>query len=135
MVDDLPYNVFVMYGSFYRPLIGNYSPDHTLLSQTILANALGVGRAYNIGPYEAISIGTAPNVPYANLHYINGTYDTDDEMSGFAINTGLRFVSYGASVNYTYWNTADKTYETEIHNFHLAAMYGPVIANYEVKLL
>ena len=32
MVDDLPFNVFAMYG-YYRPLFGNYSPDHTALAQ------------------------------------------------------------------------------------------------------
>ena len=123
MADDLPYNTFVMYG-FYRPLFGNYSPDHTLLSQKLQALALGAGTAYNIGPYEAITIGTAPNVPYANIHLISrdpipGDIDSDSssDLEGFALNTGLRFVSYGASINYSYWKSENKSQklESELH--------------------
>jgi hypothetical protein len=130
MADDLPYNVFVMYG-FYRPLIGNYTPDHTLLSQKMLAVALGEGSGYNIGPYETLSIGTAPNVPYANIHLITGSMNPDSAPEGFVLNTGLRFVSYGASVNYTYWNTVNDETTSEIHSVHLGGMFGPAVINYE----
>lgn len=134
MADDLPYNVFLMYG-YYRPLFGNYSPDHTLLSQRMTAQALNAGTAYRIGPFETLSIGTAPNVPYANIHMISGSMNPNSKIEGFAINTGLRFVSYGASANYTYWSTKDEDLETEMHSVHLAGKLGPIVANYEALSL
>lgn len=130
MVDDLPYNVFAMYG-FYKPLFGNYSPDHTLLSQKMTANTLNVSSAYSIGPYEAISVGTAPNVPYGNLHLITGPMGGESDIAGYALNTGLRFVSYGASVNYSYWNTEDGDLNSVMHSLHLGAKFGIAIINYE----
>jgi hypothetical protein len=112
MADDLPYNVFVM-GGYYRPLFGNYVPDHTTLGQRMLAYALSDGpNAYSL-IYKAVSVGTAPNVPYLNLHYIGDNVgagrqaDTggNDNTKGIAANIGLRFVSFGASVNYSVWRT------------------------------
>ena len=108
MVDDLPYNVFVT-GGYYRPLFGNYVADHYALAQVMQGQTLG-SAPYNL-LFKAFTIGTAPNVPYANIHYIakNIAKGTDDKTTGFAANLGLRFVSYGASVNYSLWSTDDKT--------------------------
>lgn len=106
MVDDLPYNVFVM-GGYYKPIFGNYTPDHYALSQIMIANTMNGGKPY-AQLFKAFSVGTAPNVPYANLHYIAKDMTIDqkaDETTGFAVNLGLRFVSYGASVNYSVWST------------------------------
>lgn len=139
MVDELPYNVFVMHG-FYKPLFGNYSPDHTLLSQKMLGSAIGLGSVYNSPAFETTSIGTAPNVPYANLHVITGSLnEAIDDYSGLVLNTGLRFVSYSASANYTYWQSegeisAGNKRSTTAHSLHLAGKLGRFIMNYEFAL-
>lgn len=117
LIEDLPYNFLVMTG-YYRPLFGNDHSDHTALAQKILASATGtVGGAYNIN-YKATTIGTAPNVPYLNVHLIHknmGVADpSKDKTSGFGFNAGLRGVSYGWSTNYSYYRTKDTTTETEI---------------------
>lgn len=112
MVDNLPYNVFVK-GGLYRPLFGQYVPDHNQLSQRMFAWATtGVTRSQAI-TFQSFSLGTAPNVPFANVHYIGGAKVTGsaqplDKTRGFAFNGGLRFVSYGGNVNYSYWNTSKK---------------------------
>ena len=129
LVDDLPYNIFIMSG-YYRPLFGNYSPDHTLLSQELQARALGVGRSYLVGPYRAVSVGTAPNVPYANLHLIDDNIN-NSQMMGFVVNLGLRFVKKSASVNYSYWDTKNRNLITKMHSIHLGAKFGRFITNYE----
>jgi hypothetical protein len=109
MVDDLPYNIFVM-GGYYLPLFGHYVPDHTLLTQRMIATAL-TGQpsgAYNI-LFKAYSAGTAPNVPYLNVHRIQDRLNRSEHsapMQGWAANAGLRFVTLGGSVNYSIWNTA-----------------------------
>lgn len=119
LVDDLPYNVFVMYG-LYRPLFGgNPTADHRLLPQELVATTLHKGKsAYNIR-YRAVTIGTAPNVPYANFHLITGDNDkiffnpTDEEakqdkgLFGGATNIGLRFVTLGINTTYSFWYTKD----------------------------
>ena len=124
MQDDLPYNVFVM-GGFYRPLFANYVPDHTEIAQVMMSQTLsGQSNAAKL-QYKALSVGTAPNVPYGNFHIISKDMTTadkeDDKTSGFATNLGLRFVTLGASVNYSYWNTKnatdpDATIKVEMHS-------------------
>ena len=118
MVDDLPYNIFVMYG-LYRPLFGgNPTADHRLLPQELVATALHKGKAYNLR-YRAVTIGTAPNVPYANFHLITGDNDKiffnpsdeeakkDNGLFGGATNIGLRFVTLGINTTYSFWYTKD----------------------------
>ena len=113
MVDNLPFNVYVMYG-LYRPLFGgNPMPDHRALPQSLTAQALQGGKAYTL-QYHAMSIGTAPNVPYANLHLIAGRnlrfkYDDKDTTRGVAVNVGLRFVTLGINTTYSFWFTRNKS--------------------------
>lgn len=97
LVDDLPYNVFVQYGLF-RPMFGYYDPNHTSLAQELN------GLKYN-GIVKALSIGTAPNVPFFNLHLITPKADATSKESGFATNIGARFVTIGASAVFSYWKT------------------------------
>lgn len=99
MVDDLPFNTFAMYG-LYRPLFGHYNPDHT----TLYALASGKGyRAVN----RAVSVGTAPNVPFLNLHYIMPIEDSSglSKEQGYAVNAGARWVTLGAYLMFSSWNT------------------------------
>ncbi len=107
MVNDLPYDTFVM-GGYYRPLFGNFVPDHYSIAQEITTYAMtGAQTNYNI-LFNAVSIGTAPNVPYLNVHGIGKKVgEADDKTQGIAANAGMRFVTLGASVNYSYWRTND----------------------------
>lgn len=113
MVDNLPYNVYVMYG-LYRPLFGgNPMPDHRALPQLLTARALDANSAYVL-QYRTLSIGTAPNVPYANLHLITGKnrsfiYSDEDSTKGVVLNVGLRFVTLGINTTYSFWFTNDDT--------------------------
>lgn len=98
MLDDLPYNSFLMYG-IYRPMFGNYSPDHTSLFNKVT----GLSQRAS---FKALTFGTAPNVPFLNVHYIqpmNNVAFAQDK--GFAANLGARFVTLGAYGMLSYWNT------------------------------
>lgn len=139
MVDELPYNFFFMHG-YYRPLFGNYTADHTLLSQKMFSSALGFdGGAYAMSPLETTSIGTAPNVPYGNVHIITGAMDSSwDKYEGTVANLGLRFVKFSASVNYTFWSSganndsiAKEDLETNMHSLHLGGKLGRFVLNLE----
>lgn len=136
MVDDLPYNVFAMHG-LYKPLFGYYTPDHTTLGQQLVGAALG--RKPYEQTFRATSIGTAPNVPYLNLHYIQGASGTDD-IEGWAANLGMRFVKLGGSVNYSFWQTTDRSSRqpdagravAQMHSLHGAAQLGRVTSGIEL---
>jgi hypothetical protein len=98
MVDDLPFNSYVMSG-IYRPMFGHYAIDHTSLSSTL------TGFGYNAA-FNTTSFGTAPNVPFFNLHLINPMQNaTANQSKGLAVNLGARFVTLGASGTLSYWNT------------------------------
>lgn len=135
MVDDLPYNVFVQ-GGYYRPLFGNLSPDHDHLAQQMISFAMsGRFRSQSL-VMEAVSAGTAPNVPYLNLHKIGKLLDTpEDRTDGFALNTGMRFVTLGASVNLSYWSTKQKGSEKpnllEMVSIGGALKLGRAVLSYE----
>jgi hypothetical protein len=99
-------------GGYYLPLFGHFVPDHTLLTQRMLTKAFtGSPRgAYNI-LFKAYSVGTAPNVPYLNIHRIidlMGKPDGSSPTEGWAANAGLRFVTLGASINYSVWRTTEE---------------------------
>ncbi len=107
MVDDLPFATYAMAG-FYRPIFGNPHPDHTLLSQRMMSFALHDSPGIYDLTYQAISFGGSPNVPYANVHLIRKKFDLkgkDESNEGYAFNGGGRFVSFGASVNVSFWRT------------------------------
>jgi hypothetical protein len=138
MYDNLPYNTFVMAG-LYRPLFGNATPDHTALSQKILASAQDIsGGMYRAPPFTAITIGSAPNVPFANLNIMTGTADVTSwkKLSGFALNGGLRFVKLGASAVYSYQKTTgtnsnSQDVTTSLHSVNLGATIKRATINYE----
>ncbi len=137
MVDDLPFNIFVQ-GGYYRPLFGNYVPDHTALSQQMQSYTLqGNYQAYNL-VYEAVTIGTAPNVPYGNIHLLRKNInDPDSALRGWGANVGLRFVTLGGSLNLSYWRSTDDRggediREVEMYSFVAGAIFANrVTAFYE----
>ncbi|RME15236.1 MAG: hypothetical protein D6797_06995, partial [Bdellovibrio sp.] len=97
LYDDLPYNTYIM-GGLYRPLFGNYTPDHETLQIRLLEMDYKT-------IYQAISFGGSPNVPFANVHLIFPTNSSLAKDSGYALNLGGRFVTLGASIMLSYWNT------------------------------
>ncbi|MBP9707742.1 MAG: hypothetical protein KBD78_08855 [Oligoflexales bacterium] len=147
LADNLPYNIFVQYG-YYRPLFGNYGPDHYSLPQKMMSQALqgNTTNSYML-TYETLSVGTAPNVPYANFHIIQKKSNDSryEDTTGFATNLGLRFVTLGASLNYSLWRTDTQFYkedengikvkattsEVEMHSFHAAATKFNLITSLE----
>ncbi len=136
MQDDLPWNIFAM-GGYYKPLFGNYTPDHTALAQEMTAQALGLNVNMSQALYKAISLGAAPNVPFGNLHYIIKRIDAQPvEESGIAGNFGLRFVTLGAQINYSFWSTTDNTdnnneIKVEMHAFELRGRLREYIVGIE----
>jgi hypothetical protein len=127
MIDRLPYNTYIMHG-FYRPKVGHYNPDHTALSP-FMAGLTQRSR------YKALSIGTAPNVPYANLHAIFPHNDLAfDQSLGFAYDFGLRFVTYGASLATSGWSTRDKAtnFTKEFFAYDIGFYVDPVVFNLEL---
>ncbi|MDB2426013.1 hypothetical protein N9W41_00545, partial [bacterium] len=96
IADDLAYNSWVMAG-IYRPMFGHYTPDHTSLSQTIT----GFGQDMR---YKAVGVGSAPNVPFINVHAIESISTTDNEK-GIIANVGGRFVTLSASIKLSVFKT------------------------------
>lgn len=98
LVDDLAYNTYAMAG-LYRPMFGNYTPDHTSLSQSIS----GLDQR---AVYKGVGFGSAPNVPFFTFNYImpmqNTNYAQDE---GFVFTGGARFVTIGASATLSHWST------------------------------
>lgn len=117
LVDDLPYNTYVQYG-LYRPMFGHYSPDHT----SLFAYATGLNMR---SVFKTASVGTAPNVPFFNLHYIqpmsNSNKNQDD---GFVINAGGRFVTMGAYGMLSYWSTSADNSGTKTDRKMISATGG-----------
>lgn len=108
MLDDLPYNTYVMYG-LYRPMFGYFSPDHT----SLFASATGLDQR---AVYKALTVGAAPNVPFANFHIIMPqSRDSGEDSKGYAANLGLRFVTLGANIMFSYWNTSTENSAPQIN--------------------
>lgn len=107
MVDNLPYASYLMVG-YYRPRFANFVPDHTTLSQTIQSYVLTESpNIYGLS-YEAVSLGSSPNVPFVNIHILSrqtGVGSYNDTHRGIVFNAGGRFVTLGASIDYSYWRS------------------------------
>lgn len=140
LVDDLPFATYLM-GGYYLPLVGNWSADHTSLPQRMVSYALqGNGRSQTL-LFESASIGASPNVPFVNVHLINrqlqmqGT--SSAPMKGIAANAGLRFVTLGASIIYSIWQTEaelenNATRKVQIQSVATGGQLGPLTLNTEV---
>ncbi len=97
MIDDLPYNSYVMYG-LYRPMFGLYDPNHEALGSKMSG-------LVQTSVYRALGIGTAPNVPFLNVNLIWPIKNTKfDQSKGFVATLGARFVTLGASAAFSYWS-------------------------------
>ncbi len=116
LVDELPYNSYVMYGLF-RPMFGLQNGDHTSLS----AEFSGLNQS---SIFKAATFGTAPQVPYLNATLLfptsNPSYSQD---SGYVLNLGARFVPYGFMAGASYWNSES----SGLSNSMLALTYGAKI--------
>jgi len=134
LVNDLPYNSYVQAGA-YKVGFGRGSADHTLLSQELLANSTSAGKAYNMS-YQAVSVGAAPNVPFANLHYIHKDISqpngVGEKWKGFAGQVGLKTVKFGSLASYSLLHLAQDANNgknsTTAHSLQLAGMLKPKIA-------
>ncbi|MBX7230674.1 MAG: hypothetical protein K1X29_01180 [Bdellovibrionales bacterium] len=100
LMDDLAYNSFIQVG-LYRPMFGLYDVDH----DTIANRVSGLTQR---AVFKGVAVGTAPNVPFLVLNYLQPTklVGTENEASkGLVATTGLRFVTLGASAALSYWDT------------------------------
>ena len=107
LIDDLMYNSHFMAG-VYRPMFGHYNADH----EGLLPALSGLNQR---AVFKGIGFGTAPNVPYLTLHYLDpGLSRTVNQDKGFVANLGARFVSYGLSGQLSYWQTTNDASGVEL---------------------
>lgn len=130
LVDDLPYNSYVMYG-LYRPMFGLNNPDHTSLSQTITGFTTR-------SLYKTFSIGTAPNVPFMNFNYVFRQANlSQDQSEGWVLNFGGRFVTMGASILFSIWNTDtysnNQPLSRKMYSLSGGLTYWRIIWNFEAN--
>jgi len=143
MYDKLPYATYVIAG-IYRPMFGNYNLNHRSLRETIafgytVPGGAGSPAIRRFGGsaalrYEGISIGTSPNVPFANIHLLTNTGidGVTDGSTGFVANAGLRFVTLGASAVVSYWSTqTEDERQKNMFAITLGGVYKKLIANFE----
>ena len=129
LIDDVFYNSWVMVG-LYRPMFGYYSPDHESLSNQL------TGFKQNT-VFKSLGIGTAPNVPFANLHLIMPTKGSAfSEAKGINLNVGARFVTYSLSLKGSYWFTREGSQANRmkktLYALAAGAMFGDAIFNLEL---
>lgn len=130
IADDLWFNTWFMAG-LYRPMFGNYVPDHNSLAQE-----LSFGSSSYRVLYKAAGLGGSPNVPYFNIHAIAPIANsTSFQDTGFVANLGARAVTKSLSANLSYWNTTNETSGEKLIKQMISVsgggMLGPVIANAE----
>gem|GEM_PF-1011872 len=139
MYDDLPYNTYVM-GGLYRPMFGNHNANHRSLRETLAFGYAvpGSGAQARFGgsavvKYEGVSIGSAPNVPFYNIHYLtdSGVDGVTDGSTGYVVNAGLRFVTLGASAVGSYWSTEN---DLGLKKTMFAATFGANSKGYTANL-
>lgn len=139
LVDNLGWNSFVQAG-LYRPMFGSMNPDHTALAQE-----LSGFNQYSV--FKSVGFGSAPNVPFFTFNYImpmaDRTYTPTTAKylgsrdEGYTLSVGGRFVSYGASVLLSYWNTRFRDpalnahLERKMYSLALGGAYQNFIANIE----
>ena len=135
------YNSWFQAG-LYRPMFGLYDPNHNSVANLISGFDQEV-------LFKAFAFGTAPNVPFANIHLISSVKDSElgtDKFGtgrsigqdGVNINAGLRFVTYSANVKASYWKT--KTHESyeadepekEMYSITAGGKFGRFISNAEI---
>lgn len=144
MYEGLPYNTYVM-GGLYRPMFGNYNSNHRALREVVAFGYVtpghgATGRSGGAGSavvkYEGLSIGTSPNVPFFNLHYLTdtGISGVTDGSTGFVVNAGLRFVTYGASALASYWSTSTDISGADLSKNMFALAFGASVKGLTANL-
>ena len=142
--DKLPYATYVMAG-VYRPMFGNHNANHRALREILAfgytqpageggVDARGPGAGSAVVRYEGISVGTSPNVPFANIHMLtdSGIDGITDGSTGFVANAGLRFVTLGASIVASYWSTeSPDERQKDMFALTLGGAYKRLVANFE----
>ena len=144
MYDKLPYATYIMAG-IYRPMFGNHNANHRALREILAfgytqpageggVQARGPGAGSAVVRYEGVSIGSSPNVPFANIHMLtdSGIEGVTDGSTGFVANAGLRFVTLGASIVASYWSTESEDERTkDMFALTLGGAYKRWIGNFE----
>ncbi len=141
LIDDLPYNSYLQAGA-YKFGFGRNSPDHTLLSQELLARSTAASKGYNMN-YQAISVGAAPNIPFAHLHYIHKDVSQPnspgEKWSGFAGQIGAKTILFGSAASYSFLHLKQKANSgdnsTQAHAIHLGGMLKPKLKGRTFRLL
>ena len=134
MYEGLSYNTYIM-GGIYRPMFGLYNANHRALREVIAfgyttpgANPIGRlgGAGSSVVKYEGVSVGSSPNVPFFNLHYLTdtGISGVADGSTGLIANAGLRFVTLGASVLASYWSTSSGVSGNDLSKDMFALTFG-----------
>ncbi|MFK7873670.1 MAG: hypothetical protein AB8C84_10995 [Oligoflexales bacterium] len=135
LVDNLPYNTYVMAG-YYRPLFGQYTANHRALGQRLqsflISNSSSGSHSLS---FDAISVGAAPNVPFINIHRINRRIGSAEKMEGFITNIGLRFVTMGLALNHSYWGTTEGQTQLALHSISAMATWKKLILGWETLIL
>lgn len=127
LVDQLPFNTFVMSGRYF-PLFGHYTPDRSSLLQSLSGFTQRSG-------YRAVTVGTAPNVPFLNLHFFGPQPgDGRDPARGFAWNLGGRFVTFGAYLMGSGWKSKSSTTQLrkDLYSFTGGMSHKRFTANFEL---
>ncbi len=159
LVDDLAYNSFAQIG-WFRPMLGYHTANHSSLRECLVfgltkldGRSAGNVTCSTAGAaqvrYQAISVGSAPNVPYFNAAIIlPGQYTAEsltssggnstvvaDRSKGFVLNTGLRFVSYGLSAGLSAWSFTREDgsgdWSESFISFNLGGAVSRIILNAE----
>lgn len=127
LIDEIPFNTYLMAG-FYRPMFGHYTPDHTALAQVI-------SKFGQSSQYKALSLGTAPNVPFLYVHKImpheNAAADPNALKGNDAlvVNLGGRFVTLGLSGMLSIWRGKYKSGTTDLANNMTSLTFGGFFKN------
>lgn len=144
LIDDLPYNLYVM-GGYYRPMFGPMLADHTALAEVMLSYAIQENPTAYDQQFQAYSIGGSPNVPFANVHILTKQLgrNPNDTHRGVVFNLGGRFVTLGASFAYSYWRSektqtvADTAIKSnlQMHSASGGLQLGPATANLDITAM
>ena len=128
LYEDFSYNSWWMAG-LYRPMFGHYNPDHESLSNRIT----GLDQK---AVFKSLGFGTAPNVPFFNIHWIMPTEGNNfSPEEGLNINMGGRFVTYSLSVKGSYWKTQldreGEKVDKELYALTAGGLLGDLTLNVE----
>lgn len=132
IIDDMPYNTYIMTG-LYRPMFGNYDPDHN----SMLSKVTGLGYG---AVYRATTIGLAPNIPFLNVHLFQGKPSTGSteqlNANGYGFNLGGRWITLGASATISYFDTKSEVAGLPINrkmtSFAIGGMAKDYIPNFDI---